>query len=348
MRPIALLVLLFFLNAAPSAAADWVWPVHGEVVTQYRNGDDPYAGGQHRGIDIAAAVGTPVVAAAGGQVTFAGVAGSSGLIVSMRTADGSWDLSYLHLSAASVHKGDSVDRGSRIGAVGVSGKRSVDQSHLHFGVRVAGSATAYRDPLDYLPAPPAPSPAPEPPAAPAPATAPSPAPPAASPAAVAVAPSPAALPEPVGSAAPARVHPPHPGHSPTADFESGEHFAHGLPLEHRGAPAGTTARHATRVAGHDDHQRAAAHEPAARAAPMTGPAPARATSAPAARKPTSLANGAQHVSPAHDSGPNIAWLAALRGLLAAALCLGRPDASARAARAGRARLTALLRPLARQ
>ena len=45
----------------------WAWPVEGEVITPYRNGADPYAGGQHRGIDIAAAAGTPVVAAAGGH-----------------------------------------------------------------------------------------------------------------------------------------------------------------------------------------------------------------------------------------------------------------------------------------
>ena len=58
------------------------------MITPYRNGDDPYAAGQHRGIDIAAAIGTTVVAAAGGEVRFAGTAGSSGITVSIRTADG--------------------------------------------------------------------------------------------------------------------------------------------------------------------------------------------------------------------------------------------------------------------
>src|SRR5512133_3519655 len=53
------------LVSAPAARADWVWPVQGEVITPYRNGDDPYAAGQHRGIDIAAAAGTPVVAVVG-------------------------------------------------------------------------------------------------------------------------------------------------------------------------------------------------------------------------------------------------------------------------------------------
>src|SRR3954451_5601390 len=118
MRPITsfLALVLVLALAPPAAASDWIWPVRGKVITPYRNGSDPYAAGQHRGIDIAAPVGTTVAAATGGTVTFAGVAGSSGLTVSMRTADGEYDLSYLHLSAAAVHKGDAVGRGDRIGA----------------------------------------------------------------------------------------------------------------------------------------------------------------------------------------------------------------------------------------
>jgi hypothetical protein len=67
----------------------------------------------------------------------------------------------------------------------------------------------------------------------------------------------------------------------------------------------------------------------------------------------SVAGDAKHAAPAqravpakHASGGlDIGWLAALVGLLAAALCLGRPDASARAARTGRDRIGALLRPM---
>src|SRR3954451_56565 len=126
MRPIAFLtVLVLSLALAPPAvAADWTWPVRGQVITPYRNGSDPYAAGQHRGIDIAAAVGDRVVAAAGGTVTFAGVAGSSGLTVSIRTADGRYDTSYLHLSSAGVRAGQAVGGGDRIGAVGTTGRRS--------------------------------------------------------------------------------------------------------------------------------------------------------------------------------------------------------------------------------
>src|SRR5881227_1985195 len=143
----ALAATLVLLPSNALAAGGWTWPVQGPVLTPYRNGGDPYAAGQHRGIDIGAPVGTRVVAAAGGTITFAGVVGSSGFTVSERTADGRFDLSYLHLSAVAVHRGDAVAPGSAIGAVGVSGRRSVGAPHLHFGVREAGSRDAYRDPL---------------------------------------------------------------------------------------------------------------------------------------------------------------------------------------------------------
>jgi murein DD-endopeptidase MepM/ murein hydrolase activator NlpD len=163
----AISAALAFLAAPATARAAWAWPVSGDVITPYRNGTDPYASGQHRGIDIAAPIGTPVVAAAGGDVRFAGTAGSSGLTISIRTGD-DYDTSYLHLSALAVRAGARVSAGERIGAVGISGTRSATAPHLHFGVRDAGTRYAYHDPLNFLP-PPAGAPRPSPPAtAPAP------------------------------------------------------------------------------------------------------------------------------------------------------------------------------------
>lgn len=151
-RPALALTLLLLLVAWPAQAqaGGWTWPVGGEVVTAYRNGDDPYAAGQHRGIDVAAPVGERVVAAAAGTVTFAGVAGSSGLTVAVRAAGGDYDTSYLHLSSIAVERGQRVRAGATLGAVGTSGRRSVERPHLHFGVREAGERHAYRDPLDFL------------------------------------------------------------------------------------------------------------------------------------------------------------------------------------------------------
>src|SRR5437763_7232611 len=120
---ICALLTALLATAPPSfAAGDWTWPVHGEVITEFHNGDDPYAAGQHRGVDIAAPVGTAVVAATSGSVVFAGVVGSSGLTVAERTADGRYELSYLHLSALAVRAGERVEGGTRLGAVGVSGQ----------------------------------------------------------------------------------------------------------------------------------------------------------------------------------------------------------------------------------
>jgi Peptidase family M23 len=138
---------------APEArsADGWTWPVRGEVLTRYANDDtNPYAGGMHRGIDIAASVGAEVVAARSGEVTYAGSLGYSGNTVSVRSADGRHVASYLHLSSVSVGRGEQVSAGQRVGAVGTTGRRSVDQPHLHFGVRLANSEHHYVDPLSLL------------------------------------------------------------------------------------------------------------------------------------------------------------------------------------------------------
>jgi peptidase M23-like protein len=142
------------VQAAPasSAAEEWLWPVRGAVITSYANDNSrPYAGGMHRGIDIAAPVGAGVEAARAGRVTFAGAVGSSGLTIAIATGDGSYVASYLHLSSIAVERGDAVGAGQKIGEVGTSGKRSAAQPHLHFGVRRAGRTRSYVDPLALLP-----------------------------------------------------------------------------------------------------------------------------------------------------------------------------------------------------
>jgi len=165
---IFLMAVALLAMAPPAAAGDgWAWPVEGTVLTPYSNDNaQPYAGGMHRGIDIAAGVGSRVGAARAGTVTHAGVVGSSGLTVAVRTADGYHVTSYLHLAAIDVREGEAVAAGARIGAVGTSGQRSVSEPHLHFGVRLTEPAGHYVDPLSLLPA------LPEPPAPPAPVPAP--------------------------------------------------------------------------------------------------------------------------------------------------------------------------------
>jgi peptidase M23-like protein len=144
----ALAIVLSALAAAD--ARGWAWPVRGRVITTYANDNGkPYAGGMHRGIDIAAPVGTVVVAARAGEVTYAGALGSAGVTVAVRTGD--YATSYLHLAKASVARGDRVASGQRIGAVGTTGRRSKAAPHLHFGVRLASRERFYVDPLTLLP-----------------------------------------------------------------------------------------------------------------------------------------------------------------------------------------------------
>ncbi|MEX0993318.1 MAG: M23 family metallopeptidase [Solirubrobacterales bacterium] len=149
---VATAVALASATSTAHAQDGWVWPVRGTVITPYSNDNArPYAGGMHRGIDIAAAAGTPVAVASGGEVSYAGNLGSSGLTVAVRTQDARHVTSYLHLSTIAVSRGQRVDAGTRLGAVGTSGGRSVEQPHLHFGVRLADRDNFYLDPLSLLP-----------------------------------------------------------------------------------------------------------------------------------------------------------------------------------------------------
>jgi hypothetical protein len=125
----------------------WPWPLLGEVITPYKNGSDRYAAGQHRGLDIAAPVGTPVRAIVGGRVSFAGTLPDGGVTVTVRS--GEYLVSDLHLASRAVARGDSVVAGQTIGAVGTTGKRSAEQPHLHLSVRRA-SDRAYLDPMSML------------------------------------------------------------------------------------------------------------------------------------------------------------------------------------------------------
>lgn len=247
-----------FLALTGTARAAWVWPLQGKVITTYRNGDDPYAGGQHRGIDIAGPVGARVVAAAGGEVRFAGTAGSSGVTVTVRTGDG-FDTSYLHLSTVSVREGEAVSSGDALGAVGTTGSRSASEPHLHFGVREAGSRHAYRNPLDFLPTPQAPLAPDAPHPAPSPVPVPTP---------LAPAPAPAGEPGrvPVGGRAPRRV--PADGRAPRR-VPAGGRAPRRVPVggrSPRGVPAGG------RVPAVD---RAPRHVPAGDGAPRRVPAGGR-------------------------------------------------------------------------
>jgi murein DD-endopeptidase MepM/ murein hydrolase activator NlpD len=91
---LAVMLSLVCLPTARARAAvqpgSYAWPVRGSVIRPFEEPSSPYGSG-HRGIDIAAAFGTDMVAAQDGVVSFAGwVAGA--LFISIDHADGFWTL----------------------------------------------------------------------------------------------------------------------------------------------------------------------------------------------------------------------------------------------------------------
>jgi peptidase M23-like protein len=169
-RRIALLPVLLatFLGAPPAHA--WTWPVDGPVLRPFLFGNDPYAAGLHRGIDIGAAPGTPVRTPRAGLVRFAGSVPGNGRTVTIETADG-YSVTLLHLGAFSVARGATVAEGDPVAVVGPSDGIEHELPSVHLGVRVTADAQGYVDPLPLLPlvAPSVPEASePEPPAEPEP------------------------------------------------------------------------------------------------------------------------------------------------------------------------------------
>jgi murein DD-endopeptidase MepM/ murein hydrolase activator NlpD len=89
----------------------------------------------HLGVDYAAPTGTPVRTVGDGMVTFAGRQNGYGNVVEIKHRDNRSTL-YAHLSRIDVRKGQSIDQGDRIGAVGSTGWST--GPHLHFEFRVDG------------------------------------------------------------------------------------------------------------------------------------------------------------------------------------------------------------------
>jgi murein DD-endopeptidase MepM/ murein hydrolase activator NlpD len=126
-----------------TAAGTWPWPVVGVVIRGFDPPDTPYGSG-HRGIDIAAPIGTPVLAVEAGTVTFAGQVGGH-LFVTIDHGGG-LESTYSWLSERLVSKNDVVVQGDVIALSG-QGHTGVFPAHLHFGVKLND---VYVDPLDYL------------------------------------------------------------------------------------------------------------------------------------------------------------------------------------------------------
>jgi len=96
----------------------------------------------HTGVDYGAPTGSPVRTVGDGSVDFAGWQNGYGNVVQVDHGNGDSTL-YAHLSRVDVRKGQRVERGQRIGAVGSTGWAT--GPHLHFEFREKG---ALKDPLE--------------------------------------------------------------------------------------------------------------------------------------------------------------------------------------------------------
>jgi lipoprotein NlpD len=120
------------------------WPVEGGVSSSFGR----RRMGWHRGIDIVAAPGTPIVATAPGMVVASGVEGRYGRVVKLAHENGFVSV-YAHNTENLVELGQWISAGQVIATVGRTGRATGE--HLHFEIRREGLAY---NPLYLLPLPP--------------------------------------------------------------------------------------------------------------------------------------------------------------------------------------------------
>ena len=117
-----------------------IWPVNGTV----SSGFGQRWGRLHAGVDIPVPVGTPVRAAASGNVIIAGPTGGYGNYICI-SHGGGLSTCYAHNNSIGVSQGQSVKQGQIIAQSGNTGNST--GPHMHFEVRQGGSPV---DPMGYL------------------------------------------------------------------------------------------------------------------------------------------------------------------------------------------------------
>src|SRR2546423_4168148 len=117
---VLMLGVLAALLLVPSASAG-TGPADGPVLRAFSFGPaNPYAAGQHRGIDVAGASDASVPAPAGGTISFAGTVPNAGKTVTIETQDG-YSVTLLHLGSIGVKRNAAVSEGDVVGSIGPGG-----------------------------------------------------------------------------------------------------------------------------------------------------------------------------------------------------------------------------------
>lgn len=128
-------------KAREEAKPDVVSPADGELSSTFGG----RWGTTHHGIDIANSMGTPIRAAADGEVIEAGPASGFGLWIRVKLDDGSIHV-YGHIQSYSVSEGQHVEAGDAIAKMGARGQST--GPHLHF--EVWNPSGKKIDPLPWL------------------------------------------------------------------------------------------------------------------------------------------------------------------------------------------------------
>lgn len=132
----------------PTSTGSYIWPSKSSFVVTSKYGwrtIELYGTAKfHAGIDIGASMGTPIIAADGGNITVSTYDGGYGNYVMINHGDGRATL-YGHMSSRAVSVGQTVTQGQVIGYVGSTGNST--GPHIHFEVRVNGGTV---NPLKYF------------------------------------------------------------------------------------------------------------------------------------------------------------------------------------------------------
>lgn len=133
-------------DMAKLASTPSIWPAKGEVTSSFGWRLSPFGDNNemHAGIDIASKMGTPVVAAADGQIVQSSLVGDYGNMVQIDHGNGITTI-YGHNSELAVSVGQTVHKGQIISYVGSTGRST--GPHLHYEVRKNDAAI---NPWDYL------------------------------------------------------------------------------------------------------------------------------------------------------------------------------------------------------
>lgn len=133
-------------GVAPAGSTVFQWPVRGDIVRRF----GPVGlGERNNGINIGAPEGAPVVASAGGRVSYVNDMVGNGLTVLIVHRDG-WRTVYGHLGSTTVSDGQDVRAGQQVGTVGTTAGDG--RPSMHFETRrMQGDQPVAIDPLTVLP-----------------------------------------------------------------------------------------------------------------------------------------------------------------------------------------------------